>query len=442
MNRHDVPPTTTPRFENVRSSEATARHPRLHAAAAGVALAFGLIGCGAPLEGDRAAAITTDGQDIRLVETLAIGEELGTDAYLFGSVTSAWVTDERVFIADAQVPAVRAFDRTGRHLFDMGRPGQGPGEFTNPAGLVVTEDGRIAVADLMNSRINFYGPDGEFVEDWPLRSPKAALGLALTYDGELLTESWDLDSGRLGMQVVGSDGPRGNHIFPPTLPLAPAGLEVGKGTTMVLPFAPGNVWTYSPAGDVVAGNGDAYELLIVRPDGAVESIEGRAAATPVTSAEATYRADLANAALRLLRPGSVIGAADIPTTKPFFSALFADRGGRLWVVRPGPGRPDDRCEDLQQLSVPRLALSTGAGSAYESPGKPGRLDEGLFDGRCVSDTVTFDLFDLVSGEFLAEIQAPEPGFRFPLFADEHTVAAAVPDESGTLRLKLYAIEVY
>ena len=59
------------------------------------------------------------------MEELSIGEEVGEEAYLFGRITDAWASDERIYLIDAQIPVVRAFDGSGRHLFDVGRPGQG-----------------------------------------------------------------------------------------------------------------------------------------------------------------------------------------------------------------------------------------------------------------------------------------------------------------------------
>ncbi len=377
---------------------------------------------------------------MHLVEVLAIGEEVGAEAYLFGSISAAWVTADRVVVADAQVPAVRVFDRAGHHLFDVGRTGQGPGEFSSPAGLVVTHDGRIAVADVMNTRINFYDTQGEFVEDWPLPGPKSALGLWLTNDGELLTEGWDLESGRMGMLPIGPDGPRGEYMFPPDIGAMRGSLPIGNGAEVVLPFAPGYVWTPTPGGELVAGIGETYRLRIVREDGRVDVLERQSPATPVSRAEAEYRAAAATAGLAFTKPGVTISAANLPENKPYFTDLFADRAGRLWVVRPGPGRPDVTCDELPRFSTPQLTMPTGTGTYYESGGKPGPVDETLFEGRCLTDTVMFDLFDLATGRFSGTIDPPEPGFGAPLFADREIVAAAVVDAAGTVRLKLYSLE--
>ena len=166
------------------------------------------------------------GGNATLVEELSIGEEIGREAYLFGSVTGAWATDERIYVIDAQVPAVRAFDLHGQHLFDVGGPGQGPGEYGQPTAIALTDDGRVMVADPIGARINIYDAEGTLVDDWPLRSPKSALGLVLTYNGEIYTQSWSIDAGRLGMQSAGPKGLTGELLFPPPIAFEAATVSV------------------------------------------------------------------------------------------------------------------------------------------------------------------------------------------------------------------------
>ena len=72
-------------------------------------------------------------------------EEGGEGVYLFGAITAAWATSDRIYIVDSQVPAVRAFDHQGNYLFDVGRPGQGPGEYIQPMALALGGDGRVIV---------------------------------------------------------------------------------------------------------------------------------------------------------------------------------------------------------------------------------------------------------------------------------------------------------
>ena len=376
-----------------------------------------------------------------LVEELSIGDESGQDAYLFGSISAAWATEDRIYVVDAQVPTVRAFDLEGEYLFDLGNPGQGPGEYGIPSAVAVTSDGRVLVADAMNARINVYDAEGGFVEDWPLASQKSALGLTLGTDGEIYTQSWSLDEGRMGIQAVGPDGLIGVILFPPQIEFEPATVPIGKGLDMILPFAPRYTWAFAPGGAVVAGAGEQYRFEVHRQDGTVTAIEHRSEPVVVEAKEAEFRALLASRSLRLMSPDLSIGRGDLPRHKPAFSSFYPDRAGRVWVVRQGPGRPDPQCIDADAAASPRLLRATAAGTNFEIGSKPGPWDSDALEGKCWADTYTFDLFDIATGDFLGTVAATELGFRIPLFAGDETVLAAVADELGTIRLKKYRLQI-
>lgn len=381
------------------------------------------------------------GANATLVENLAIGEEIGDDAYLLGSVNRAWATDDRVYLIDAQIPAVRAFDSRGRHLYDVGRPGQGPGEYGMPTDLAVTTDGRIIVADAMGSRLNIYGADAELVEDWPLGSPKSGLSLVLSYDDEVYAQAWSLDDERLGMQAIGPEGPTSELVFPPAIEHEPQTVSVGKGLGMIVPFSPGYTWAFAPGGEMIAGVGDAYRFEIRTADGRVVAVERAEEPTSVSADEANFVADWASSSLRQMNPDLSISSADVPTHKPAFSTFYPDRAGRVWVTRQQPGRPDPGCIETEFAAPPQLLAFTEIGTYYAIRGKSARWTPDGFDAECWTDTFVFDVFDVRTGDFLGTIAPPEVGFRALLFADDETVLAAVMDEAGTVRLKRYRLQI-
>ncbi len=389
--------------------------------------------------------------DATLVEALAIGEEIAEEAYLFGSITGAWATDDRIYVIDAQVPVVRAYDLAGEHLFDVGGAGQGPGEYSRPVAIAVTEDGRVAVADAMNARINIYDAEGALLEDWPLAAQKSALGLSLSYDGEIYTQSWSNEHGRMGMQAVGPDGLTGELLFPPPIAFEPTTVSVGKGLEMIVPFSPVYTWAFAPGGEMIAGVGEHYRFEIHRLGGATMLIERSGEPVAVHPEEARFRARLASDAIRQMFPDGSMSSADVPPYKSAFTSFYPDRAGRVWVVRQGPARPDPRCIDAADIPPPTMLMPTKAGTnveiAVEIAGKVRFLgapavEADALDGGCWADTFTFDLFDIVTGDFLGTIDAPEYGFRMPLFANADTVLAAVTDETGTVRLKKYRLQFH
>ncbi|WP_420632623.1 6-bladed beta-propeller [Candidatus Palauibacter sp.] len=73
------------------------------------------------------------GADATLVPELSIGEMDGPDEYLFGSIASVAVDDDRnVYVFDQQAQNVRIYDPEGGYMRTLGRPGQGPGEWHHP----------------------------------------------------------------------------------------------------------------------------------------------------------------------------------------------------------------------------------------------------------------------------------------------------------------------
>ena len=410
------------------------------------------------------------GGDGRLVEELSIGEEIGDDPYLFGQISAAWATEDRIYVVDSQVPAIRAYDHQGNYLFDVGGVGQGPGEYGQPMSLAVDSEGRVIVTDLQTARLNIFDADGAPLEDWSLGSSQAAMGLEMTYDGELFTRMIEMpdmtqirSAGgpveiRMGMQSVGPDGPSGDPVFPPESDYEPptTSVEVG-GTRMqmaALPFTARQQWVFTPGGDIVVGVGNDYRFEIRRPDGRVTAIEKYWDPVPVDPDELDFRAEMASANLRRMAPDFTIPESDIPDSKPAFTRFRADRSRRVWVVRQGPSRIDPDCTETGGAggggggTAIMLTQSVGGGGGGGGGGMDVRVgdassfrggDEDEYEGDCWANTWSFDLFDLASGEFLGTVPAPETGFTIPMFVEGDTVLATVTDGMGVTRLKKYRL---
>lgn len=61
---------------------------------------------------------------------------------------------------------VHRFSAEGGLLQSWGEPGTGPGQFNLVHGIAAHPDGRIFVADRENDRIQIFGPDGEYLDQW------------------------------------------------------------------------------------------------------------------------------------------------------------------------------------------------------------------------------------------------------------------------------------
>lgn len=92
----------------------------------------------------------------------------------FDRLSSVTVNPEgtRVYAVDiggvqSENHRVRVFDaKTGKHLFDIGKRGSGPGEFNLPRDLAVGRDGRLYVVDGGNFRIQIFDRDGKYISSF------------------------------------------------------------------------------------------------------------------------------------------------------------------------------------------------------------------------------------------------------------------------------------
>ncbi len=72
-----------------------------------------------------------------------------------------------IFVADGYGNArVHRFAADGRLLHSWGEIGSGPGQFQLPHGIWVLDDGRVVVADRENDRLQFFSPDGDYLDEW------------------------------------------------------------------------------------------------------------------------------------------------------------------------------------------------------------------------------------------------------------------------------------
>lgn len=79
----------------------------------------------------------------------------------------ALASDGAMYVSDGYGNArVHKFSADGRLLLSWGEPGSGPGQFQVPHGIAVGRDGTVYVADRENSRLQLFGPSGEYLAEW------------------------------------------------------------------------------------------------------------------------------------------------------------------------------------------------------------------------------------------------------------------------------------
>ena len=72
-----------------------------------------------------------------------------------------------LYVADGYANArIHRFSADGKLIQSWGEPGRGPGQFILPHGIAITPDGRVMVAEREHDRIQFFSPEGEYLDQW------------------------------------------------------------------------------------------------------------------------------------------------------------------------------------------------------------------------------------------------------------------------------------
>lgn len=332
------------------------------------------------------------GDAAALVEEVRIGELEGPEEYTFGRVVSVAVDSAgAMYVLDQQAMTVRVYDETGRHLRDIGRSGSGPGELKQPHSLDFMPDGRLAVRDFGNARINFYDPAGASVGTLTIpggfftSTPMQVDTLGRIYTS-VVADRPEGEMFRVGYQRFGADGTIGDTLRSPrpdfqTQPLTARSPDgTGMSATSV-PFSPGINWTLDRGGNVVWAMTGDYAIHTTR-NGRPFRITRTIDAVPVQAAEKAAEEERILSNMRQTQPNWSWQGPAIPDTKPFIGAITVAHDGRLWVQlrQPGVRQPADPDQERE-------------------PGAPPPAD------RWVEPAV-FDVFQ-PDGTWLARLEAPD-----------------------------------
>jgi hypothetical protein len=121
---------------------------------------------------------------------VVIGSEDEEGPTLFGGIGAA-VLDRGgfLYVLDPASFSVRAFDRTGKFVSQVGRSGRGPGEFTQPFSILHDGDSTLYVADNVNGVSVFRARAGQmkFLRSWGRTMAPRALCIL---DGKLVLAGW------------------------------------------------------------------------------------------------------------------------------------------------------------------------------------------------------------------------------------------------------------
>ena len=252
----------------------------------------------------------------------------------FGRIGEIAVEESgRIVILDTQSRSVVRIGPNGVFADSLGRRGEGPGEYLQPWGVAVLNDGRIAIRDNRLFSISLYDSDGLFIERWP---PSALIrnswGLESDHDGFLAVRADFSDSEPFtepaeGFVVLSPDGSVVDSIPPPTTPWDGRGLW-GH-------FHPKKHLARLSSRLMVVGVSDGYHFDIRKPDRTIR-VEQPFEPVPVSPGErGAFDIEMALNA----RSGSRFSENlhPPPEYKAAYSRILVTQTGQIWVFRHGQG---------------------------------------------------------------------------------------------------------
>jgi hypothetical protein len=191
--------------------------------------------------------------EMRLLRSFPAEKDEVNDVFLTQAHYFSADSNGRIYVSDVKAGQVFVFEKDGRFVTKIGRPGQGPGEF-NLVGRPLPTSRGLAVLDRSNSRIQYFDDRGRFAGS--LRLAKSCGDMAIGTDGTAFVLSTPNVSGEM-ISAISADGQtKATFGLPPQALLSKTSVHVcwpkmGPGDELFiaywfLPF----VQVYSSAGEL------------------------------------------------------------------------------------------------------------------------------------------------------------------------------------------------
>ncbi len=282
------------------------------------------------------------GDSVRLVEEVELGALEGERHEVFGRVTGVvGLADGTTIVADELASALYVFGPDGTFLRQLGRSGEGPGEFGRISSLAAVSGSRVAVQDVRGGRVSVYEPTGALSTDF--RMPTGLYSVFETFStdgrGQYYGRTTVRDPSEPPVQF--DEDPRHAWVRYSTdgelmdsLPVPEANPE-GPRYTVITPDGPRFPYTVETvsaigwSGSIVWGRNDRYAIHWLLDDGRVVQLTRAAERLSATDGERQQFEQISSYFAR--RNDS--SHPPVPSVKPFFRRILVDAVGRIWVER-------------------------------------------------------------------------------------------------------------
>ena len=307
---------------------------------------------------------------IRLVEEISIGEAEGNENYMFSAPRDIDADSQgNIYVLDYMESTIKKYDPDGKHLFNIGRLGEGPGEFENPRAMCIYPQDEIFVTELSSVNITRLDTEGNYL---------GTIEFGHMIDSFAVLDENSLIIGYKAYSQSGSQEPEFEYqlgrfdpstkefdVFYAEKQTRTARLSDGSCTLEYPNFVR---WAVESGENIYAATGHKFEVSILSFSGDLMSKFGLDMDPTPVSGDVLKKA---NEILDRLAGLSVDfkSVRQLIRFYPMFHSIHCDETGRVWIQRYEPYWRDEPVEEtvfdvfsgegifLHTVRIPRFITS-------------------------------------------------------------------------------------
>lgn len=311
-------------------------------------------------------------------QVFAVGRENGAAHETFGIVAGvAFDASDNLYVLDRQASRIMVYDRTGRFIRQIGKPGEGPGELMVPVQLAIGGDGTVVVSDMGRPGYSLFRPDGTFLRNVVMENStlSSTAGMGWHPRGGIVSTfrqspapsqqgstTQTLNVLPLVFQPLGGGEPARLFNIPQTVRVEQRSDAPGQVNVRTVPppaFSPAILFGVIPNGQIALSFTSGYTVRILDPNGTTVRYLQRPVRARLTTNADRERAreqrresmQSGRGMIRIERGGGggprppgrtpqdmerTLREMEFADTIPALRGLRVAPSGKLWVERTGP----------------------------------------------------------------------------------------------------------